>query len=290
MNQRQRIRVPGKTKAKNPLTIETISILEAGSYTNRNGDVIDIYQDTVSCIDNTVSYKPDVMPALPESPHKNPIIEVTHETTSQAGKRLIVDEGISQTAILNFASAKNPGGGWWSMAQSQEEYICRQSALFLAIQKMQDYYDYHMYQNKTFLYSDYMIYSPKVPFIRGNENELLDQPYLCSVITSPAVNAGMVKQRESGSAPKVAETMIQRIRKILRVAIEHGDTAIVLGAFGCGCFQNSPTDVAKYFKHVLINEGMKEYFDKIVFAIYDNSKKRDVMSIFCSEFQCPLPL
>ena len=41
--------------------------------------------------------------------------------------------------------------------------------------------------------------------------------------------------------------MLKRIEKILAVAIENRDDAIVLGAFGAGVFHNHPEDVAKYF-------------------------------------------
>jgi hypothetical protein len=43
--------------------------------------------------------------------------------------------------------------------------------------------------------------------------------------------------------------------------------ALVLGAFGCGAFKNPPELVSGIFKNILKNEGYKEHFSKIVFAV-----------------------
>jgi uncharacterized protein (TIGR02452 family) len=42
------------------------------------------------------------------------------------------------------------------------------------------------------MYTDYAIYSPDVPVIRADDGTLLAEPYLCSFITCPAVNAKVV--------------------------------------------------------------------------------------------------
>lgn len=57
-----------------------------------------------------------------------------------------------------------------------------------------------------------------------------------------------------------------RARHILSVAASKGVDAIVLGAFGCGAFQNDPAVVARAYKDVL--EQYKGYYNLIEFAIY----------------------
>ena len=61
----------------------------------------------------------------------------------------------------------------------------------------------------------------------------------------------------------------KRLRRILDVALSHKATSIVLGAFGCGAFQNKPEIVALAAKSVV-----KDYlysFKNIEFAVYCSS-------------------
>lgn len=74
--------------------------------------------------------------------------------------------------------------------------------------------------------------------------------------------------------------MINRIKKILLIAALNNNKAIVLGAYGCGVFRNKAEDVAEYFRKVLNEEGYKLLFDKIVFAIYDNSADKAKIRVF----------
>jgi len=42
---------------------------------------------------------------------------------------------------------------------------------------------------------------------------------------------------------------------------------LILGAFGCGAFNNPPKLVAEIFRKLLIDERYAMYFEKVVFAI-----------------------
>jgi uncharacterized protein (TIGR02452 family) len=59
------------------------------------------------------------------------------------------------------------------------------------------------------------------------------------------------------------------------VAIKHGHTKLVLGAFGCGAFGNPPRQMAELFKKVLAEKEFYGFFSEICFAIIedDNSTK-----------------
>ena len=264
------------TRAK--VALETLKVLESGLYTNQQGTTVDIKEDLKIAINNTVLYKPDAF-ANVENEYKkirnkkecgNLIIEITDETTISAARRLTVSEGFDEAVCLNFASAKNPGGGFLSGSQAQEESLARSSGLYSSISQMKEMYDYNR-GIKTCIYSDYMIYSPKVPVFRDDYNKLLDEVFRISFITAPAVNAGIIREREKENIEKMHSVMINRIKKILLVAALHNNRAIVLGAYGCGVFRNKTEDVVGYFKKVLHDDGYKLLFDKIVFAIYDNS-------------------
>lgn len=266
---------------------ETLDLIAKGSYMNRSGQLVNIAESVRSAIAGSQLYSPeqlttlndDIVKRIHQQPQHKAVIEVSGETTLQAAQRLVEQEGMKHTVCLNFASAKNPGGGFLGGSQAQEESLARASALYPCISQMKEMYDYNR-SRKTCLYSHYMIHSPGVPVFRDRQDGLLDRTYAVSMITAPAVNAGVVKERELDKVPRIAEVMLERIRYILAVAAVHGHSAVVLGAYGCGVFRNDPLEVAGYFRQVLLEEGYQTLFDTIVFAILDQSPHQQVISAF----------
>ncbi|ELK41140.1 hypothetical protein BAG01nite_40570 [Brevibacillus agri] len=112
---------------------------------------------------------------------------------------------------------------------------------------------------------------------------LLDQPYLLSFVTAPAVNAGVVREREPENAGQIGPVMKERIRKVLRASAIHGNRTVILGAYGCGVFRNQAKDVADYFAQVLLDEEYAKLFDDIVFAIYDHSARQENVRVVAVE-------
>ncbi|WP_416291853.1 TIGR02452 family protein [Paenibacillus illinoisensis] len=266
---------------------ETLAILEEGQYINGYDRRVSIDEDLKRAIQGSVLYRPDELPALREQVHQlqgapksaAAKIEVTGETTLAAASRLVVDEGRTDVVCLNFASAKNPGGGFLGGSQAQEESLARASGLYPCISQMNEMYD-HNRKLRTCLYSDYMIYSPGVPVIRDDEDRLLAQYYTTSFITAPAVNAGVVKEREQADDQQIESVMKERIRYILDVAAMNGHRTLVLGAYGCGVFRNDPMDVARYFHDVLVQENFRQSFERIVFAVLDRSAGQRIIKAF----------
>ena len=266
---------------------ETLAILEEGQYINGYDRRVSIDEDLKRAIQGSVLYRPNALPALREqvlqlqaAPKSAAAkIEVTGETTLAAASRLVVDEGRTDVVCLNFASAKNPGGGFLGGSQAQEESLARASGLYPCISQMNEMYD-HNRKLRTCLYSDYMIYSPGVPVIRDDEDRLLAQYYTTAFITAPAVNAGVVKEREQADDQQIESVMKERIRYILDVAATNGHRTLVLGAYGCGVFRNDPVDVARYFHEVLVQENFRQSFDQIVFAVLDRSAGQRIIKAF----------
>ena len=58
----------------------------------------------------------------------------------------------------------------------------------------------------------------------------------------------------------------KRLRRILDVALMEGNDVVILGAFGCGAFSNSPRVVAQAARMVV--EDYRHAFEMIEFAIY----------------------
>jgi uncharacterized protein (TIGR02452 family) len=78
----------------------------------------------------------------------------------------------------------------------------------------------------------------------------------------------------------VLETLKRRAEHILAVAAHHRHRVLVLGAWGCGVFQNDPHAVADVFARLLTTGHLAPAFTRIVFAIYDRSKTQATLQAF----------
>lgn len=68
---------------------------------------------------------------------------IQQATTLEAAQYLRLQHPDERIAILNFASANNPGGGFINGAQAQEESIARASSLYASLEQAKDYYTLH---------------------------------------------------------------------------------------------------------------------------------------------------
>src|SRR5690349_10255388 len=222
---------------------ETVQICNDGSYAAPSGRMVHFAAEIERARSGTVMYSPETPPPYPKQRRFGRTqIEVRNETTFSALQRLA--DGTSHVGCLNFASAKNPGGGFLSGAQAQEEALARASALYPCLLMARDYYESNR-ANRSAIYLDLVIYSPLVPFFRNDDGALLEKPLLTSVITAPAPNAGAVAQNESRNLPLVEPALKRRAELVLQIATAHSVERLVLGAWGCGVFRNDPGSVAK---------------------------------------------
>ncbi len=257
--------------------LEAVDICERGEYTSTSGRVVNIAEALKRAIDGTCSYPPDQ--SLPESkPGQDAtVVRVENETTLAAAHELIA-KGF-RPAVLNFASATHPGGGFLNGAMAQEEYLARSSGLHACI-KDNAMYAFHRARNDA-LYTHYAIYSPDVPVFRADDGRLLDETYTVGMITCPAANIVLLapeRRHEVGAA------MWQRILKVLAIGIEHGHDALVLGAWGCGAFGNDSNEIAALFRRALA-ENFKGAYRAITFAILDWSPEQRFIGPFQSAFR-----
>ncbi|MDO5084518.1 MAG: TIGR02452 family protein [Arachnia propionica] len=251
---------------------ETVTILERGTYTSPNGVVVDLREEIARAVTGTVEYAPDADLPSPAATTPRVRIEVTPEGTFEAARRLRDENPV----VLNFASAKHPGGGFLGGAQAQEEALARDSALYVCIK---DRGMYRINRSRDTLYSDAMIHSPEVPVIRDGDGTLLDEPWLTAIITAPAPNAGVWLERNPGGADLLEATLRERARRVLAVAHRHGHDSLVLGAWGCGVFRNDPTEVATVFRDLLAGP-FAGAFGHVVFAILDRTRDQRALKPF----------
>lgn len=264
-----------KNRTRNAeIAASTLEIVEAGCYQNRHGEQINIAAALTAAVEDTQLLT--ARESLPAGSTHRMAITVTGETTLEACQRLATASS-GPLLCLNFASAKNPGGGFLGGAQAQEESLARSSALYPCLQAKPEFYEAHR-RERSLLYSDRMILSPAVPVFRNDDGDLLDRPYLVTILTSPAPNVGAMRDPEEKAA--VPEVLARRSEKVLAVAASRGYRRVVLGAWGCGVFRNDPAEVAAVFAGHLRTGVFTDQFEEVVFAVFDPSPARSTLAAF----------
>ena len=266
---------------------ETLSILEAGGYAAPSGGAVPLRERIEAAVRGTALYRPADLDAPMAEPAdgrtgRRPLVEVTPETTARAARRLLEAEGERRVAALNFASARNPGGGFLTGASAQEEDLARCSALYACLRGQDAYYLANR-AHPSALYTDHVLYSPEVPFFRDDRLALLEVPFAVSIITAPAPNAGEVLRRDPAALPAVRTTLEARAARVLAVAADRGHRCLVLGAWGCGVFRNDPRHVAGAFDRWL-SGPFAGAFDRVVFAVYDRRPGQPDLRAFEEQF------
>jgi uncharacterized protein (TIGR02452 family) len=233
---------------------------QAGSYLYRPADAADLLRELT-------------WPAGPLAE-----VRVQNATTLEAAAQLAAEFG--RVGVLNFASARNPGGGFLGGSQAQEESLARSSGLYPCLTQFAEMYSYNSLPTSTALYSDHLIYSPGVPVLRTDDGQWRPQPLLLDIITAPAVNAGALARNAPDLLPQLVPTMRQRLRLVLAAAARHGAEALVLGAWGCGVFANDPVQIAQLFTEALAEPTIRGRFRCITFAVFDPKPPHAVLRAF----------
>jgi uncharacterized protein (TIGR02452 family) len=254
---------------------ETLRILHKGSYTPPSGRTVNIAGALVAAQSATVSYPPDAHLPDPVACGHETKIEVVNETTLEAAARL-VSQG-QQPGVLNFASPTSPGGGFLQGARAQEESLARSSGLYACLEGQPMYAFHRSEGRRQWLYTGYAVYSPDVPVFRRDDGELLEQPWTCAFLTCAAVIADCATSFYSDA--KISSEMRDRVCRVLQIFAYHGHTTLVLGAWGCGAFNNDATMVANHFRDALFGP-FRQVFSRIVFAITDWSDERRFIGPF----------
>ena len=187
-----------------------------------------------------------------------------------------------KVAVHNFASATNPGGGVTRGSSAQEECLCRCSGLYfcLSVSEMMKGFYYPHRNAKNPINNADIIYTPDVTVFKTDTGrpKLMNEAewYDVDVITCAAPNlrerpSNRFNQGNGDRAVKVSDRELleihkKRLTRILDVAVLNGDEVVILGAFGCGAFQNKPEVVARAAKEVIADYLYA--FKTIEFAVY----------------------
>ena len=197
-------------------------------------------------------------------------------------------------AVLNFASATNPGGGVVNGSSAQEECLCRCSTLYFNLieEKMKNGFYVSHRKQKNPLHNDDIIYTPEVVIFKTDTSypKLMKKEnwQTVNVITCAAPN---LRERPSNAMnPHAGDRAVKlkpielenlltsRIKRIFDVAAQNENEVLILGAFGCGAFRNPPEIVAKVFIKVM--QEYLHHFDTIEYAVYHTEREKANYEVF----------
>lgn len=226
------------------------------------------------------------------------IISVTAEDTITAALR-VTNTINGRTAILNFASPTSPGGGVTRGISAQEEDICRCTNLYPVLNTEKNKNRYYRKNAckinellkhtdqllgfedicKAAIGTDAIIYTPNIVIVKKSELskplQRFDQK-LVDVITCAAPDIRHIRGCRGNAcsenfvlSKEYYIPLKRRVCRIFEVAADNGVRNLILGAFGCGVFQNPVGIVARAFKEAC--DEYKGKFDNIIFAIPDEN-------------------
>ena len=174
-----------------------------------------------------------------------------------------------KTAVLNFASYKNPGGMFLKGSSAQEESLCHESNLYNVLSAFDNSYyaENRKFLNKG-LYKNRALITPDIIFQRKD-----NPPIKCDVITCAAPNFSSANKYCNVSRDENNKALKSRIEFIYSIVEYMGYNTIILGAFGCGVFKQDPYKTAEYFKIFNYSSANKIIYAILPGANFDAFKK-----------------
>jgi uncharacterized protein (TIGR02452 family) len=247
----------------------TVAICKKGKYMSPKGKEV-VITDEDKMLDGTKFYGKKAVVDHKSLPKHKTVINVVDSDCLYAAKAMI-DRDLNP-CVLNMASFHTPGGGVTRGSSAQEENLFRRTNLFKSLYQFNNIgLEYGIKQKEERYPLDYnfgAIYTPNVTVFKGSDDvdyTPLEDTFEVGVVTVAAVKNPRI---ENGKlAPWVVDTLKNKIRQMLDVALANGHDSMVLSAFGCGAYKTPPKEMARLFKEVLSSENYKEAFKEIQFAI-----------------------
>jgi len=281
----KKIRTPAELEAREArrrTAEETLGDIQKGYYHTSNGTRYG-FEETQEYGQAKTVYVPEHEPELirwrnPSDPiifPQNPPVPATVSIVQSTSLKAVHYLSREHVGVLNFANPIQPGGGFLTGAEAQEESLARSSNLhtMLTSNEGTDFYVNHKDRDNDGFNSHAMIYAPVVVFIRDDVGDYVP-PTKAAVITCAAVNRETVLRNYAYTEElekEIENTMRERMARILRVFEQCGDKHVVLGSFGTGVFKNSVIMVAGLWADLLVGPGARyeKSFENIIFAIKD---------------------
>jgi len=204
--------------------------------------------------------------------------------------RVELGQGAEKLALLVLASPIEAGGGMEDGIQGQEEEVCRRSNLFdfmwdqshfLAKESFYNLVDLQRADEKDpdygSMHNNKMLHVPQVTVFRAGKEQnyqMLEEPFEVGMLISSGLNRPRyhkVGETWAYIRSQDSEQLQKLITAQLKAAYDGGYDTVILGAFGCGAFENPPELVASVYKEI-IDQFFPKAFKRIVFAILEGPR------------------
>ncbi len=168
--------------------------------------------------------------------------------------------------VLNMANHLQPGGGFLSGAEAQEEHIFRCTNYFRTLTE-------GLYPIK----SNEVILSPVVHILKDEQYNDLPEPKSAAFLAVAAIQKPNLN-RNGDFCQRDYHITKEKIKMIYQIGVIGKYDCLILGALGCGAFYNPPTAIAHIFCDITSEYAQR--FKKIVFAVKCSSTNKN-----CDIFQ-----
>ena len=207
------------------------------------------------------------------------VVIVNRDTLDTAEDELRAGTTSDKIMILNMASKYKPGGGVKSGSQAQEEVIGRRSNLMVLLPEP-------LYESE--LKNDQVILVRDMTVVKGSDEKFIpeEKMYTVNMLACAAVKIYQndtqkyITRDQYGhdiyKGSRFRNIMEMKINNIFMTAYFQGYDTLVLGAIGCGAYNNPPKEITAIFLKYL--EIYRNCFKKVVFAVL--SKNDDNFSWF----------
>lgn len=227
-------------------------------------------EEIKNSIKNTLTYTGSIS-GLPDTVNNSVPNIIVDEVDSVSAILKYAATG-EKTAVLNFASYKNPGGMFIEGSTAQEECLCHESFLYNVLKEFPDYYAYNNARKNRSLYTNRALYSPQVIFERDITC------VSCDVITCAAPNFSAASEYCKVSRAENSKVLRDRIKFVLDIAEANKVEILILGAYGAGVFGQDASEVATIFKEYLTSGRYS--FKTVSFAIIPGPNVEPFTKIF----------
>ena len=222
--------------------------------------------------------------------HADPWIGLAEGDSIEAVKVLRARKPDAQVAVLNFANPESvSGGSIWRGSRHQEESLCVRTTLYETLDKERAT-NYPIRNDQLIYTEDVTCFSlvPGKPF-DGSKTFKFDV-ITCAALKNPGLTQPTATQPVRYANAQEEQIMREKIRMILRVAIQHKVDAVVLGAFGCGVFHHPPHLIAEMIRDALLPGPNSDHIrangiSNVIIPILDSTPGPENWSAFQEVFR-----